>query len=262
MKKRLVGIIFLFFWGTFSWGQGEKEPLNILKIKEEQEIMRRILTTKLTDFAEYPTFFSNVDSFYLAEQGIVLMLNTGGFRNLPSRPALSSALNSSMESTNKLVDELAARTKELDRAKEQLLKKSSPPALPKSGPNSGMAPSLPAAPPDQSLIECISELQKTTDELREKIKAGIQESDKIQAQNFATILEELRSVLLEILANYGDSLTIVKPEEYVSFVLRTDTFMRTPRFDVISARKSWITDYKAGRLTLEAFEQKVIQCSQ
>ena len=28
--------------------------------------------------------------------------------------------------------------------------------------------------------------------------------------------------------------------------------------DIISARKSWITDYKAGKLSLESFKQKVI----
>jgi hypothetical protein len=75
-------------------------------------------------------------------------------------------------------------------------------------------------------------------------------------------LEELRPILIETIVKYGDSLTIIPPEEYISFVLRTDgLFAAAPRFDVISARKSWITDYKAGRLTLDAFKQKIIQYS-
>jgi hypothetical protein len=259
MNKQLAGIILMLFVGTFSWGQGEKEPLNTKKLKEEQEIMRRILTTKLTDFAQSPGFFSNVNSFYLAEQGIVLTINTGGFRNMPSRPAASSALNSAMESTKKLADELAARSRELDRLKAQLPGNASSPASQKSG----TAP--PASPDslDPSLAERISSLKKTIEELHDSIKASIQESDKISAQNFEKTLEELRSVLIEILATYGDSLTIVKPAEYISFVLRTDALFRTTSgLEIISARKSWITDYKAGRLTLESFKQKVIQCSE
>jgi hypothetical protein len=31
---------------------------------------------------------------------------------------------------------------------------------------------------------------------------------------------------------------------------------------VVSAQKSWITDYKAGKLTLDAFKQKVLQYSE
>jgi hypothetical protein len=259
MNKQLAGIILMLFVGTFSWGQGKKETFDTKKMKEEQEIMRRILITKLTDFAQSPAFFSNVNSFYLVEQGIVLTINTGGFRNMPSHPAASKALNSIMESTKKLADELVTQTLELDRAKAQLSRNALPQALQKSG----AAPPTSPALPDPALAERISAFQKTIEELREKIRVSIQESDKINAQNFEKTLGELRSVLIEILANYGDSLTIVKPAEYISFVLRTDALFRTTSgLEIISARKSWITDYKAGRLTLEAFKQKVIQCSE
>jgi hypothetical protein len=32
--------------------------------------------------------------------------------------------------------------------------------------------------------------------------------------------------------------------------------------ELVSAQKSWITDYKAGKLTLDAFKQKVLQYSE
>ena len=84
------------------------------------------------------------------------------------------------------------------------------------------------------------------------------------------LLENLKKVrvdLIETLANYGDSLTTVKPNEYISLILVTETPDSTlgrlggakERHDVISAQRSWITDYKAGRLSLDGFKQKVLQ---
>ncbi|HTY63879.1 MAG TPA: hypothetical protein VMG30_16650, partial [Acidobacteriota bacterium] len=83
-------------------------------------------------------------------------------------------------------------------------------------------------------------------------------------EKFLESLKEIRVYLIEALANYGDSLTQVKPGEYVNLILYTDAFdsdtskMKT-RHDIISAQKSWITDYKAGRITLDNFKQKVLQ---
>ena len=78
-------------------------------------------------------------------------------------------------------------------------------------------------------------------------------------------LKEIRVYLVEALANYGDALTQVKSNEYINLILSTNTFddtdsgrMKT-RHDIISAQKSWITDYKAGRITLDNFKQKVLQ---
>ena len=39
----------------------------------------------------------------------------------------------------------------------------------------------------------------------------------------------------------------------------TDSGRMKTRHDIISAQKSWITDYKAGRISLENFKQKVLQ---
>ena len=83
-------------------------------------------------------------------------------------------------------------------------------------------------------------------------------------EKFIESLTGIRVFLTEALANYGDSLTQVKPGEYINLVLDTDSYdsnfgrMKT-RHDVISAQKSWITDYKAGRISLENFKQKVLQ---
>jgi len=84
------------------------------------------------------------------------------------------------------------------------------------------------------------------------------------------LLESLTQVsgsLVEALANHGDSLTHVKPNEYINIIITTDEGMPLigdsgegrSRREVISVQKSTITDYKAGRITLDAFKQKVLQ---
>ena len=85
-------------------------------------------------------------------------------------------------------------------------------------------------------------------------------------QKFLESLKELRAPLIEALANYGDSLTQVKPGEYINLILSTQDALdimdygpAKTRHDIISAQKTWITDYKAGRISLDTFRQKVLQ---
>jgi hypothetical protein len=81
-------------------------------------------------------------------------------------------------------------------------------------------------------------------------------------------LTEIKGYLVEALAKHGDSLTTVKPGEYINLVLAdsrlgVDSALgvdgQKARYDVISVQKSWITDYKAARLSLDGFKQKVLQ---
>jgi hypothetical protein len=87
------------------------------------------------------------------------------------------------------------------------------------------------------------------------------QSKDVEARRAQTIaaLGEIKKDLIEALANYGDALTTVKPNEYISIVILLDESQGPT---VISAQRSWITDYKAGRLTLDAFKQKVLQYSE
>ncbi len=102
-------------------------------------------------------------------------------------------------------------------------------------------------------------IRKELEKAREKVKKMREETEATR-QKFLQSLSDVKVHLIEALANYGDSLTTVKPDECINLVLVTDGFddQRT-RSDIISARKSWITDYKAGRLNLDSFKLKVIQ---
>ena len=97
-----------------------------------------------------------------------------------------------------------------------------------------------------------------------KMVEGWLEEDVASWQKLLQAIDKIQTPLIDTLANYGDSLTVVKPEEYINLVLMTDesTSLQKKRLDIISARKSWITDYKAGRLTLDEFRQQVLQYNQ
>jgi hypothetical protein len=106
------------------------------------------------------------------------------------------------------------------------------------------------------------ELRRTVEEFQAKARKSREEAEA-NRQKFLQTLSEVKQYLIETLANYGDSLTTVKPDEYVNLVLLTDDFdSQKTGSDILSARKAWITDYKAGKLTLDAFKQKVLQYNQ
>ena len=94
--------------------------------------------------------------------------------------------------------------------------------------------------------------------------SNVDEEDVSSWQKLLHAIDKIQTPLIDTLANYGDSLTVVKPEEYINLVLMTDesNSLQKKRLDIISARKSWIMDYKAGRITLNEFRQQVLQYNQ
>jgi hypothetical protein len=140
-----------------------------------------------------------------------------------------------------------------------------PPAAPAVAPQAAATPQAVAAP--QARTE---EMRKKLADAQEQVKKRREEFEK-QNQKLQEILTQLKSYLIEALANYGDSLTVVKPNEYINLVITTDsdgfglfgessdTGAPRPTKEIISVQRSVITDYKAGRIALDAFKQKVLQ---
>ena len=112
------------------------------------------------------------------------------------------------------------------------------------------------------------ELRKRLAEAQEKVKKR-QEQLELNQAKFREQLAEVKVYLIEALANHGDSLSVLKPNEYVNLILTDDSGeaffpgFGEPRNkrEVISVQKSTITDYKAGRLSLDGFKQKVLDYS-
>jgi hypothetical protein len=269
MKRYFISTALIFCLGVLSFA--DEPTFNVEKSRQELEIMKGIMETSLafslsdeeTVSSTYRVLnVSNIDAFYLSGQGAVFMIPTSSFyrsRDLFVMPEFSEQMSTLNEKVKVLTKNLALQS-------EQLASKAQEWNQAKSGVGSGegsiaapsppSAPQLPAAPaPIVVQVPQASEQKKDT----EARKAEYQKN-----------LEKAKSQLIETLANYGDSLTTVQSDEYINLILTAnnyniDLYVRAAghqaTHEVISARKSWITDYKAGRLSLEGFKQKVLQYS-
>ena len=299
MKTCLSVVAMIVVLTVFAWGQNAPTSSDASGIEKEMGILSGIIRSELEShfrinlgvkvneisntvsaFNAIASFFSvsNPIWFYLPEQGAVLTVPVYGIRNSSqmlkglSNPSAPSGLP---EVLNRLQFEFFTTL-------------SNPSAL-----------SNPGEPPDLTkLFPALDQpdIDNTANNIRETVRnleASIQQDigaaheDLVKARQtinelnnelqtlqslyskaanldetlFRGMFDSLRNPLVDILAKYGDSLSFVKPDEYINLVIYTPSLMdisgRQQRVDVISARKSWITDYKAGRMTLEEFREKI-----
>jgi len=249
--------------------------------------------------------FSDVSAFYLYGQGAVFVVPLSNLRFAMfkgNRYALArgsyddwSNLAAAYDSEAALHSELAAQagmnlaTAELDEQSRQLeelareqadmaaalagqkitsstgIAQTLAPKTPKA-PTAAPAPVTSPLPPKAALTqERKEEMKKKLAEAQEKVKQRRQEIEA-QQKKFMESLGEVKGYLVEALASHGDSLTHVKPNEYINLILTSDGFAsfistsgtRMQR-EIISVQKSTITDFKAGKMTMDQFKQKVLQ---
>lgn len=293
MKKLIASFLILICLGAFSWAQGTKTELfDTKKAQEELEIMKGILSTTLSFVTQsmqqpkpstgrgvvstpfggaavggtYGWRTSNMNAFYLYGQGAVFMIPTSGLRVLNYYEGADRVYAEALQTTGRDMERL---TRDVERQAVAVARAAgagtAPPAKAAAPPPNPPAPAAPAQP----LQVDKEELKKKVAELQEKAKKSREEAEANRAK-FMANLAEVKGYLIEALANYGDSLTVVKPGEYISVVILTDSFSgdwvtgggQDRGREIITVQKSWITDYKAGRLTLEAFKQKALQYSE
>jgi hypothetical protein len=108
-------------------------------------------------------------------------------------------------------------------------------------------------------------MQKKVQEAQEKMKKRREDAEQ-RRKKLIEWIDQAKGPFIEALANHADSLTFLKPSEYVNLIITAgpalELFRDSDSADgrqVLSIQKSWATDYKAGRLTLDAFKQKVLQ---
>jgi hypothetical protein len=91
---------------------------------------------------------------------------------------------------------------------------------------------------------------------QERVKKQREAVEQRRAK-FKQLYSQIKPALIETLANHGDSLTQVKPNEYITLIISDDSrSLSSPQ--MLSVQKSVITDYKTGKLTLDAFRAKVL----
>jgi hypothetical protein len=232
--------------------------------------------------------FSNIGAFYLAGQGAVFTIPASGLReSLRARRDLNlkNAFNLkpgtfefSFDDYNDLAGHLAEQAEDLAELAVQGVLASPEPPEPPEPPSAPLAPGVPApavqpapqAPAAAAGNESRSEKQKRArqklSELQERAKQKAEEEEASRAR-FRERLDQLKVFLIEALANHGDSMTVVKPNEYLNLVITDDgrsfwvghdSASQRAQREIISVQKSVISDYKAGRLSLDAFKQKVM----
>jgi hypothetical protein len=284
MKKHVVTLLILTCLGAFSWAQGSKELFDARKSREELEIMRGILGTTMSFVSQNaqrsagttPTArsgqyistsswrVSNINAFYLYGQGAVFVIPSSSLR-------MSAFFNQDGVGFAFALDE-AGRA--LEAAKADIERVGAKRAA-SSGVGAPAAAPMVAQTPKPTAPAAAPQSQE---ELRKKLAEQVEKSKKSREDLLASreklqkMLDEMKGYLIETLANYGDSLTTVKPNEYINIVFSTDdadgfALMNDgsavdARRQVISVQKSWITDYKAGRLSMDAFKQKALQYNQ
>jgi hypothetical protein len=228
----------------------------------------------------------NVGAFYLAGQGAVFTIPTSGVRDIlrarqgnvgfafASPDIKEMGLNREwIEQLGNQINELNAEIKDnFDFEGVAALAAVPEPPSPPVPPAPAVSPVPPAPAPRPPQAKDVPEtaaarekqLRQKLAELQDRVKQRGEEDEARQAK-FRESLSQLKAFLMEAMANHGDSLTVVKPSEYVNLVIvdegnrwfADDSGDRAQR-EILSVQKSVITDYKTGKLSLEGFKQKVL----
>lgn len=196
--------------------------------------------------SEFPSYSANEPIwFYLQEQGIVFTIPIYGVRNSPQM--LTTLSNIPIRGRLFNTTQPKGDT-ETDRIHEIIGKLEAEIQAPGASHEDMVA-----------MRGKINTLKKELSTLQE-LQTSFANLDEYYFQRLFT---SLRDPLVDVLAKYGDSLSVVKPDEYINLVLYTPSLLeisgRQQRVEVISARKSWIKDYKEGRITLDEFREKVLK---
>jgi len=177
------------------------------------------------------------NGFYLQGQGIVFMIHISGLRDTAGQMLIISPVTDVNMNVNDMLENVRRLNATLNAPDTR----------------------------HEDMVAMRHEINALQNDIR-----ILQDSERALKQLSAPTLHQVadgfRESLLDTLAKYGDSLSVVKPDEYINLVLQASPaysiqMSRTGAArgtEVISVRKSWITDYKAGKMTLEEFREKVL----
>ena len=178
------------------------------------------------------------NGFYLQGQGVVLMIHISGLRDTAGQTLIISPVTNVNMNVNDMLENVRRLNARLNA-------------------------------PDTRHEDMVA-MRHQINALQNDIRI-LQDSERVlkllSAPTLRQVADDFRESLVDTLAKYGDSLSVVKPDEYINLVLQASPaysiqMSRTGAArgsEVISVRKSWITDYKAGKMTLEEFRGKVLQ---
>ncbi len=135
-----------------------------------------------------------------------------------------------------------------------------------STPGKPATPATPKAATAPRARESQEALKKKLADAQEKVKQYREQTEALR-KKFMESLGEIKGYLMEALANHGDSLTLLKPNEYINIILANDdggVFLansgeESTHREILTVQKSVVSEYKSGKITLDQFKQKVLQ---
>jgi len=280
MKRRIVlsAIVVLLVLTFVAVKPFAQQPaLDKQKSRQELETMKGILKTSISyalkrtetkprttgepavvGFGKGDWGIGGIDAFYLQGQGAVFVIPLSAFR-LHGHMDLGTGFEFTdllgVEETALFQAEIAKGLSEgMAEAAEEL----------KAQTESGTAKAQ-VKPKPQPKIEIDKE---KLEKMQQKIQQNRAEAKKRHEELLARV-EKMKGSLKETLANYGDSLTIVKPDEFVTVVISGGSNFKMwdeageedEVCHVVSVKKSLVTDLKAGKISREEFERRVTDYS-
>lgn len=266
--NRIWCVISIFLLtGLTSWAQGTKAPFDMAKAQKELEIMESIFKTTLSfnseDSQRDPFInFADIRFMYLQDQGAHFFMQILYFVPPVEIPMpFDESFQSSLKMMEENLERVQGRLKQKDMAVGEYY--SARKSIEEKSAGKEQAKEALQAPKEQ-LLERQKEMEQQLQAQREQLLERQKEIER-QAQAQKAIfdkqqadrrkkLPEIKESLIEAIANYGDSLTTVKSDEYINLVFDT-----SGQYDIVSIQKSWIKDYKAGNLTLDQLKAKAIQ---
>ena len=258
--------------GLTSWAQGANAPFDIAKSEKELEIMRGIFKTTLSlnwDDLQRNHFFdlAEIRYLYLSGQGAHFFMQVMDF--FPPQMDLELFHDDAFISSLQMMEENLERIQENLKQKEMSVADfdSHRKSVEKQSASARVEREKEAL---QAQSEQLLKKQKEMEQQIQAQRAELVEKQKVLAQQFQAQKErtmkqqevrrqklpEIKVSLIEAIANYGDSLTVVNPDEYINLVFDTGG-----QYEIVSIQKSWIKDYKEGKLSLDQFKEKAIQYS-
>ena len=278
MKRYILSTALIFCIGVLCLAQAAEPPFNVEKSRQELEIMKGIIEKSLvfspSDEANEKRAFRirDINAFYLRGQGAVFIITIPSYRLGDQKsPDVLLRMDELRKQGELLSQQMNLRSKEIEKKTASLAREfeqnrsqnKDSSKLPPPPPTPPAPPAPPAVPTQPPVPEW------RTPERFKGLGAQLKKGMADMHRWWEKLRRTAKSQLIEMLVNHGDSLSVVGPGEYVNLVLvfgePTGIFdpilgMNVIR-EVITVRKSWITDYKAGKLSLEDFKQKVVEYS-
>ncbi len=259
-----------------------------LASRQKKELKSGLEGKAIAALAFHGGEFSGIKAFYLSGQGAVFLLPASSLRDsfkfrfdLPTKFAFDARQFDfdGQEIEHQVEEQMKELEEQMGELQEQLgegigegVGGGARPVLPPKPPKPAAvaappAPPSPVPPPAPKVVRAIDKqksAQKKLAELQERFKKR-QAEQEVSRAKFQETLAQLKVFLVETLANHGDSMTTVKSNEFINLVISGeggswpdgDSDNQLAQQEIISVQKSVVTDYKAGKLTLDAFKQKV-----